>query len=294
MKNYIRLIITLFIPLQSFSQSVLEHTLYSHLATDCGRYDAFVYTKSYASELVYFPLFNDDSELYARPMMNQYRFPDTATIPPFIIDINKNYLMERVGKEFFKTRVVFRRSETIDMNQTEQYGKIYNIIDSDIESKLDDSWFADSANLKNDSIDFYSLKRKKDEIKYSFEYYFEVEKGLNFYFATVYDVWGHLISKDQIPDVKKNKEGYKIISLCEAQKIAESDKKYKGELTHISLKYEPNKKIFVWEIGKPILTEGDTRIYPQVTVNAQTGKIIDRKKEKVKGDCHPKHCSMGL
>jgi hypothetical protein len=53
-------------------------------------------------------------------------------------------------------------------------------------------------------------------------------------------------------------------------------------------------KKYVWEIGKPILTEGDTRIYPQVTVNAQTGKIIDRKKEKVKGDCHPKHCSMGL
>lgn len=179
-------------------------------------------------------------------------YSDTNKIPQAIRDVNQKYLTNRLGEQFIK-RVIFRNVVVIEPDRYDQIKKTKGWISED---------------------------GCNDKVKYAFEYYFIIQDSMNFYFTTVYDIEGQMLSKPQLPDINKNKTFDSIIDVCQAKQVAEIDKKYEGKLKGVSLEYSESENSFVWEIEKPGIRKGKKITTPFVIINAQTGKIIGYRTEK--------------
>lgn len=182
-------------------------------------------------------------------------YSDTNKIPQTIRQINRQYLTERLGETFIK-KVIFRNIVVIDSDRFDDIKKTKGWIRKDL---------------------------CNNKVKYAFEYYFVVQDSMNYYFTTVYDVDGNMLSKPQLPDINKNNKFDSIIDICQAKQIAETDKKYKGQMEGASLAYSDKDNIFIWEIEKPEIRKGKgkrTVITPFVIINSQTGKILRHRIEK--------------
>ena len=175
---------------------------------------------------------------------------DSTKLPKAILDSARKYLINRIGV-FFYTKLYYYACQDVD-NKT----KIYK--------------FNGFPNPKLDK-----------RTKYAIQYFFIIQDSMRYYLTIVFDKNGSVISKSQIPNIKKNKQFDKIISLCDAKIIAEQDKTFLGELKNISLEYNDNINSFVWRVEKPFVKGRKPReeIHRFIIINANSGLVINRETE---------------
>lgn len=192
---------------------------------------------------------NNGGKKHFEPIVNcpYVEYPDTAKVPVFICDINRKYLSERMGV-FFYSKVKFRGCDVIE---PEKYSELKN-----------KRGFTDKASCNG-------------KIKYAFEYYFMIQDSMKFYFTTIYDEKGNLLSKSQTPDIRQNPDCMNIVDVCEAKTIAEADTEFKGKMTGISLEYSQKYNSFVWVVEKPREIKDKKVISRFVIIHAQSRKILD-------------------
>lgn len=181
-----------------------------------------------------------------------YEETDTLHLPKTIRDKSKKYLIERIGKEFYN-KLNYYSSQIIDFNKY-------------LEIKKQKGWISSTSDKR---------------IKYAIQYYFSVQEGMRYYISVVFDKNGNIISKQQLPDHKKNEQFDKIISVCDAKLIAEQDSIFPGILLNISLEYLASANTFVWKVKKPSIPgiKPEETIYRYILINAVSGQIIKRESE---------------
>ena len=170
---------------------------------------------------------------------------DTAKLPKAVLDSSKKYLVNRVGKDFYK-RLNYYSCEIVDFSKFDEIHETKPWIDKQAADK---------------------------RVKYAIEYYFIVQDSMRYYLTLVYDTNARLISKHFLPDSKKNKDFDKIINACQAIQLIDG-----GEIQEISLEYLPSKNTFVWRVTSDTERGASTIIERQTTINACTGKLLKRKK----------------
>lgn len=111
---------------------------------------------------------------FAMVVHTSYRqYKNMKKVPDYIRVKNQEYLSRRVGKQFLK-KVFLEASYVIEWNND----KI----------SIPDDW-----------------KRIADvKVKYAFQYSFKVQGKMKYYFTTVYDSVGNLLSKNMVPDRHRN------------------------------------------------------------------------------------------
>lgn len=180
-------------------------------------------------------------------------YSNDKKIPNNIREINKNYLQERVGKAFLK-KIKLRSVYIIDFNNPKLVSNPDWIVTAD--------------------------KR----VKYAFTYDFEIQDEMKYYFTTVFDSTGKLISNQQLPDFKRNNKFDNIISFCKANDIAESDTVLNKPIENISLQYDSdNQNCFIWRI-EMAPSRNDKNIVVAdnyLLLNANCGKVVERRSKKV-------------
>lgn len=174
-------------------------------------------------------------------------YSDSSKIPSFVIDQNDKYLTDRMGKDFFEKRVIFRNYIVIEPARFDELRK---------------------------QKGYLNLEMCDSKVKYAFEYYIVIDRDINFYFTTVYDSVGNLLSSHQTPNVAQNKHYDVVIDVCKAKQIADSNQHFKGEVKDISLEYEDAINSFVWVAEKPHVIKGGNFTGRFIVINAQTGKIV--------------------
>jgi hypothetical protein len=180
------------------------------------------------------------------------KYKDEKSLPKMVKDRNKKYLLSRVGRTFLR-KVKVEACYVIDFNN--------------IELIKHPNW----------------LDQADKKVKYAFEYSFNIQGKLKYYFTTVYDSLGNLISPNQVPNFHGNEDLTKFISVCKAIGIAETDTVFNKPILQISMEYSNTHNTFVWEIemnplrGKNNLTLEDRYIL----VNANTGNILEHRTQKV-------------
>lgn len=183
-------------------------------------------------------------------------YADTNMIPVSVRQVNQNYLINRLGQQFFYSKLKLRNVVVVDTAKFEEIRKTKG-------------WISNSMCDK--------------KTKYAFEYYFSVQDSLNFYFTTIYDSNGNLLFYHQIPDIRSNPNFYTYLDACKISKIALADRKFKGNIKSIRLDFDPQKNIFVWVVKKPSRYSGKNNktIHSRyLIIHAQTGKIIEHKVTK--------------
>ncbi len=181
-----------------------------------------------------------------------YTETDTTKIPTSILEINRKYLSERVGAEFY-SKLHYYSCQVIDFSKYREIKKSKPWIDK---------------------------KNADKRAKYAIQYYFLVQDSMRYYLSVVYDKNGKLISEHFLPEKQTNQSFDKIIDVCTAVKITEADSVFIGEATSISLEYMPSENAFVWIIRKPDVDEGNNSFHRYIILNAVTGKLVKRKTEK--------------
>jgi hypothetical protein len=177
-----------------------------------------------------------------------YEEIDTVKLPQSIKDNAKKYLTERVGTEFY-SKLNYYSSQVIGFKRFK-------------EIKKGKGWISDSM-----------CDRR---VKYSIQYYFTVQDSMRYYVSLVFDKKGNVISEDQLPDYRTNRQFGKIMSVCEAKLIAEQDPVFPGELQNISLEYSEDANTFVWRAEKPAVagTQPRQTVRRFTEINAVNGKLI--------------------
>ena len=187
-----------------------------------------------------------NKEHFRLVVLSPYReYKDTKNIPATIVEKNSQYLSQRAGTAFIN-RATLEKGYVVDFN--------------DKSISIGDGW-REAANK---------------QAKYAFQYSFTVQKGMKYYFTTVYDSLGNLLSKHMLPYQKDNPDFDRIISVCEAKGIAEKSDYDGRKLANISLQYSDSINAFVWEarfIDKKI-QDPKKYLYKTVFLHANTGKIV--------------------
>jgi hypothetical protein len=195
------------------------------------------------------PCDNGNKDHFKMVMQCPYEEADTTKIPQAILDINRSYLLDRVGADFY-AKLRYYSCQTIDF-------KNYN------EAKK--------------TRPYINKKTADKRVKYAIQYYFIVQDSMRYYLSLVYDKDGKLLSEHFLPDNKTNQRFDKIIDVCAATQIAETDSVFRGELKEIYLDYLPSENSFVWVMRKPDVEQGErTIIHRYIIINATTGQLIKR------------------
>ena len=182
-----------------------------------------------------------------------YQDSDTTKIPKTILDTARQYLLDRVGTNFY-SRLKFYSCQTIDFKKYKEIKKEKPFIDK---------------------------KTADKRVRYALQYYFTVQDSMQYYLSLVYDKDGKLISKHFLPDSKTNKTFDKIIDVCNATQIVEADSIFRGQIEEIYLEFSQIDNSFVWFARKPNIYEGQkTIIIRYIIINANTGQLIKRQTEK--------------
>ncbi len=181
-----------------------------------------------------------------------YSETDTTHIPKNSVELNRKYLVERVGSEFY-ARLNYYSCQEINF---ENYAEI----------KKTKPWI--------------DKKNADKRAKYAIQYFFLVQDSMRYYLSVVYDKEGKLICEHFLPDKNSNQNFDKIIDVCAAVKIAEADSVYKGEVMTIFLEYLPSENAFAWIVRKSNSDEGRNPLHRFILINATTGKLVKRKTEK--------------
>lgn len=187
-----------------------------------------------------------NKEHFSLVVLSPYReYKDTKNISAAIVEKNSQYLSERAGTAF------------IDRAKLE---KVYVVDFNDKSLSIPDGW----------------REKANKEVKYAFQYSFTVQKGMKYYFTTVYDSLGSLLSKHMLPVEKDNPAFEQIISACEAKGIVEKSDHDGRKLANLSLQYSDSINAFVWEAHFIDKKTQDPKIYLYKTVflQANTGKIV--------------------
>ena len=174
---------------------------------------------------------------------------DSASIPGNILHVATKYLLSRVGNQFYNT-LHFYSAQVI-------YFKKFK----EIEKRQ--PWIRRSADKR---------------VKYAVQYFFYVQDSMRYFLSLVFDKNAHIISNDQLPDIKNDKQAGKIISACKALHIAASDTLFAGESETIFLSYSNSIHAFVWQIKR--IDWHSTQSHGLITrvesIHANTGVIIKR------------------
>ena len=183
-------------------------------------------------------------------------YNDIEALPKKIVDINNSYLINRVGK-YFVNKINFVSCDIVD--------------------------FSDSNLVKYRSW----LEVADRRVKFAFQYYFNVQKNMKYYFTTVYDSAGNMLFKHMLPSVDSNKDFYKLIDVCRATDIAEHDAIFKGRVVTISLQYSDTINSFIWEAR---LTDVDTKtpgvnVERTIVIDANTWIVLNRIQQEISSMC---------
>src|ERR1022692_1645774 len=138
---------------------------------------------------------NGGKDCFGMILYCPYDEADTSKLPKIILDNCKKYLISRVGESFYR-RLYYNSCQIINF---EDYNRIH----------------LEKPYISGDDCD--------KKIKYSIMYYFKITDTLRYYLTLVFDKNGKIISKDQLPNVNKNKSFSNMIDICEAVKIAKQD-----------------------------------------------------------------------
>lgn len=178
-------------------------------------------------------------------------------IPKSILNKNKKYLYNRVGKQFMHNKVTLEK---------------YIVTN-----------FYDTALLLNNEW----LKLADKNVKYAFQYYFHIGQGMKYYFTTVYDSLGNLLSKPMLPNKKCNKNFDKLINICDAKKIAEADTFFNDKAWVITLDYSDSLNRFLWEVKHQSTKKDNTRIIVQkiIFIDANTGEVVKHEEDELFSAC---------
>jgi|GEM_PF-2196307 len=184
-------------------------------------------------------------------------YSDINIMPKDIIEKNKNYLLMRAGSDFLKQKAKFVSCYVIN--------------------------FSDNKDHKN--REWLAVADKN--VKYAFEYYFNIQKGMKYYFTTVYDSIGNLLSQPMLPSINSNQDFDKIIGVCNAKAIAEKDTVFKGKVINISLQYLDSINSFTWNAELPEIKtrKNGIALKRAIIINANTGIIIKREEREIYSVC---------
>ncbi|TGE24229.1 hypothetical protein E5K00_03170 [Hymenobacter aquaticus] len=182
-----------------------------------------------------------------------YEEVDTTKLPQKVLINAKAYLIKRVGVSFYRQKLNYYQSQIVDFARFD-------------EIKKQKGW-----------IDEKSDKR----VKYAIQYYFVVEGDMKYYISIVFDEKGNIISKDQLPAKARNNNFDRMISVCDAKKIAESDELFSGKLEGISLEYYLKQNALCWRAEKPSVkgSKSFERMHRFIWIDANTGQIVKRESE---------------
>lgn len=199
------------------------------------------------------PCDNGNKDHFKMVMQCPYEEADTTKIPQPILDINRNYLLGRVGSDFY-AKLHYYSCQTIDFKRYKEVEK---------------------------TKPYINKKTAHKRVKYAIQYYFIVQDSMRYYLSLVYDKNGVLLSEHFLPDNKTNQSFDKIIDVCAATQIAEADSVFRGELQEIYLDYLPSENSFVWVLRKPDVDQGERKIlHRYIIINATTGQLIKRETTK--------------
>jgi hypothetical protein len=134
---------------------------------------------------------------------------------------------------------------------------------------------------------FDSLKFELDKFKettYCIAYTFMADFLVEYRFNIELDMNEKIVSQNQIPDVNSKINFDKIITPCDAIKIARDYRGFdKRPIFQIKLAYSISNNDFEYMISKDFnsnqLKSGETYESVLLSINAQSGKIVDMKKE---------------
>lgn len=185
---------------------------------------------------------NDPPGIYCRA----YEI-DTGTVPQVVRDLNRAYLEKRLGAEWLK-RTRFDHALQIVPDTFRQGVEI----------------------------------QCKPLIWYALGYRIQFHDSVVHYFSVYYDQEGKLLYEPSLPSLKRNAEPLVFVDLCEAKRIAETNKKYPGKVHSAHLLYSEKYNCFVWEMRLPVEYElTKERMYePAVLINVHNGKILGYQKRK--------------
>jgi hypothetical protein len=175
-----------------------------------------------------------------------YSEVDTTKLPLFVLNNAKKYLIERVGLPFYQ-KLNYYSAQTVDFSELKG-------LDNDRKAKLD--------------------KR----VKYAIQYYFDIDDRLKYFISIVFDKNGKVISKNMLPNIKKNINFDKFMSACQAKKVAVMDPFLLGKSLRISLEYLDKNNSFVWNIEDPGITNESKReiLTRFIIIDANNGNVIKR------------------
>ena len=194
---------------------------------------------------------------FSMVVLSPYReYKDTRNIPPNIVAKDKKYLSKRTGKAFF-SRARLEKVYVVDFNDTS--------------ISLPNGW----------------REASNKQVKYAFMYSFKVQKGMKYYFTTVYDSLGNLLSKPALPLQSNNPNFDNIIGACEAKQISETSDKDGRKLASLSLQYSDSLNAFVWETRFVDKKTQDPKLYLYKTafIHANTGKIVKTDEGEIRSSC---------
>jgi hypothetical protein len=176
----------------------------------------------------------------------EHRSSDSL-LPANIRDAVKEALVKRCGESFYKKLRIKDLSIVIPLKPTK-----------------------DKDDLRSEAV------TKKGDIKYYYSYEFFEAPNIIYLFNIAMDVQGKFLSDWTLPIIKEG-EYSELISFCEAAEIAHNDKKLMiKKMNEIALMYETQLNHFAWKVTVGFATdEGHFKTY-RITINAFTGKIIDR------------------
>jgi len=178
--------------------------------------------------------------------------PTADSIPHHIRDANGRYLAGRMGMHFLEVNLIFLGAVIIRHDLFDTLEKVHPWIDKD-------------------ACD--------GRIAYAFEHCFLVQDSMRFYFTTIFDRKGQLVTPHQIPDMPMSAD-IRWVSACEARSIAEADDSYAGRVEGISFEYYKPCNCFVWKARKTQIRNGRKIITPYALVDARSGKVLDHVLEK--------------
>lgn len=177
---------------------------------------------------------------------------DTTKLPQFVLVNARNYLINRIGQNFYQ-QLNYYSCQIVDFQRFDEIKKLKGWID----------------------------EKSDKRVKYAIQYFFIVQDSMRYYLTLAFDSSGSIISKDQLPNIVLNKQFDKIISVCNSKRLAEQDKKFGGNLQNISLEYSANVNAFVWRIEMPPVKGKKSRenIHRFIVLNANNGKLVKRETE---------------
>ncbi len=178
-----------------------------------------------------------------------YRDTDTTKLPKIINETAKKYLINQIGDTFYP-QLKYYSCQVVDFNKFE-------------EIKKEKPWI---------------YKGSDKRVKYAIQYYFVTVDSLKYYLTLVFDKNGKIISKEQLPSYKNNKQFEPKVNVCNAIKIAEQDTIFKGESQKITFEYSESANLFVWRVQKPSVMgqKPNETIIRFVLINANSGQVVNR------------------